>query len=210
MSRGARQFWRSGEPFIWLTGGALAFALVLVLGLLGLIAANGLGFFWPADVVRLTLTDGTKVTGVLVEREAIPDRPGQHRVKLKVANRDLYGADFRWVDEAAIAGREYPRDVVVIERTEWGLLIGTIKEVREAGRVVAVGSGPGLAEVKRRLPDAARARREIKSIEKGAVGAINHAQEKIRLRLRSLALAGTSSGPAVEALQGEMAALQSR
>jgi len=52
---------------------------VLVLGLLGLIAANGLGFFWPADVVRLTLTDGTKVTGVLVEREAIPDRPGQHR-----------------------------------------------------------------------------------------------------------------------------------
>ena len=47
-----RKLWRSGEPFIWLTGGALAFALVLVLGLLGLIAANGLGFFWPADVVR--------------------------------------------------------------------------------------------------------------------------------------------------------------
>jgi phosphate transport system permease protein len=210
VSIGARQVWRSGEPFIWLTGGALAFALVLVLGLLGLIAANGLGFFWPADVVRLTLSDGTKVTGVLVEREAITDRPGQHRVKLKVANRDLYGADFRWVDEAAIAGREYPRDVVVMERTEWGLLIGTIKEVREGGRVVAVGSGPGLAEVERRLPDAARARREIKAIEKGEVGAINHAQEKIRLRLRSLALAGTSGGPAVEALQSEMAALQTR
>ena len=45
MSSRARQLWHSGEPFIWLTGGALAFALVLVLGLLGLIVANGLGFF---------------------------------------------------------------------------------------------------------------------------------------------------------------------
>jgi phosphate transport system permease protein len=210
VSTGARQFWRSGEPFIWLTGGALAFALLLVLGLLGLIAANGLGFFWPADVVRLTLNDGTKMTGILVERESIADRPGPHRVKLKVANRDLYGADFRWVDEAAIAGREYPRDVVVLERTEWGLLIGTIKEVRAGDRVVAAGPGPGLAEVESRLPHAARARREIKAIEKGEVGAINHEQEKIRLRLRSLALAGTSSGPEVEALQGEMTALQAR
>ena len=174
MSTGARQFWRSGEPFIWLTGGALAFALLLVLGLLRLIAANGLGFFWPADVVRLTLKDGTKATGVLVERESITDRPGQHRVKLKVANRDLYGADFRWVDEAAIAAREYPPDVVVMERTEWGLLIGTIKEVRDGDRVVAAGPGPALAEVGRRLPDAARARQEIKAIEKGEIGAINH------------------------------------
>jgi phosphate transport system permease protein len=210
VSTGARQFWRSGEPFIWLTGGGLAFALVLVLGLLGLIAANGLGFFWPADVVRLTLNDGTKVTGILVERESIADRPGQHRVKLKVANRDLYGADFRWVDEAAIASREYPPDVVVMERTEWGLLIGTIKEVREGDRVVAAGFGPGLAEVERRLPDAARTRREIKAIEKGEVGAINHEQEKIRLRLRRLALAGTSSGPEVEALQSEMTVLRAR
>jgi phosphate transport system permease protein len=206
----ARQFWKSGEPFIWLTGGALASSLLLVLGLLGLIVANGLGFFWPDDVVRLTLTDGKTMTGTLVEREAIPSAAGQYRVKVKVANRDLYGADFQWVDESAIGRRDYPPDIVVMERTEWGLLIGTIKEVREAGRPVAVGSAPGLAEVGRRLPDAARARREIKKIEKGEVGAINHAQEKIRLGLRRLALEGTPSGPTVEALQGELATLQRR
>ena len=39
-------------------------------------------------------------------------------------------------------------------------------------------------------PEAARARREIKRIEKGEVGAINHEQEKIRLGLRRLALGG--------------------
>ena len=64
--------WRGGEPFIWLTGGALALALLLVAGLIGLILVNGLGFFWPTDVVRLTLADGKVMTGQVVEREAGP------------------------------------------------------------------------------------------------------------------------------------------
>ena len=66
--------------------------------------------------MRLTLTDGRTVSGLLVEREAIPEGAGRNRVKLKVANRDLYGADFQWVDEAVIARRDHPRDVVVMER----------------------------------------------------------------------------------------------
>jgi phosphate transport system permease protein len=205
-----KNFFRSGEPFIWLTGGALASSLIVVVGLVALILSSGLGFFWPAAVQRLTLRDGTVVTGIVVAREAVPGKAGEHRIKLQVANRDLYGADFRWVDEASIVGRDHPRDVVVIERSEWGLLIGTIKEVREAGRVVAVGPDQGLAALERRLPDAARARREIKRIEKGEVGAINHEQEKIRLGLQRLALDGVSSGPAVESLQQRMATLQAR
>ena len=210
MSGRTRQLWRSGEPFIWLTGGALAFALLLVLGLVGLIVANGAGFFWPNDVVRLTLRDGKQISGQLVEREAIPDAAGHYRIKLKVANRDLYGADFQWVDEAAVARRDYPPEVAVVERTEWGLMIGTIKEVREGDRIVAAGPGQGLAELEHRLPEAARARREIRRIEKGEVGAMNHAQEKIRLGLQRLAPKGVTSGPTVDSLQGEMAALQAR
>ncbi len=80
-----RRLWRSGEPFIWLTGGALCVALLLVAGLIGLILVNGLGFFWPKDVVtRLTLRDGKVITGQLAEREPIPGKPGQYRIKLKV------------------------------------------------------------------------------------------------------------------------------
>jgi phosphate transport system permease protein len=206
----ARQLWRSGEPFIWLTGGALALSLLLVLGLIALILANGLGFFWPKDVARLTLADGKVMTGQLVERESIPGQAGRYRVKVKVANRDLYGQDFQWIDEAKIARREYPADAVVIERTEWGLLIGTLKEVRDGGVVVATGSARGLAEAARRLPDAARARREIRRIEKGDIGAINHDQEAIRLRLKRLESQGVGSGPAVERLQKEEADLQAR
>jgi phosphate transport system permease protein len=205
-----KRLFRSGEPFIWLTGGALAASLIVVVGLVALILSSGLGFFWPANVVRVTLKDGKVVTGLVVEREPVPGKTGEYRMKLQVANRDVYGADFLWVDETAIARRDYPPDAVVMERTEWGLLIGTIKEVREADRVVAVGPQQGLAELERRLPDAARARREIRRIEKGEVGAINHAQEKIRLGLQRLALGGVTSGSAVESLQREMATLQTR
>src|SRR4030095_9911218 len=94
MSGGMGRVWRTGEPFIWLTGGALALALLLVAGLIGLILYNGLGFFWPRRVVRRTFADVKLMTGQVVEREPIPGKVGEYRIKLKVANRDLYGADF--------------------------------------------------------------------------------------------------------------------
>jgi phosphate transport system permease protein len=206
----ARQFWRSGEPFIWLTGAALTLSLLLVVGLIGLILAYGLGLFWPKAVTRLHLDDGKVMTGQVVEREAVPNRPGEYRIKLKVANRDLYGADFAWVDEARVARREHPPEVAVIERSEWGLLIGTISEVRDGGRTVARGAEAGLAEVRQRLPEARRLRDEIRAVETGAIAEINAAQEKLRLGLRRLERRGTTAGPEVEALQVRAAELARR
>jgi len=226
------RLWRSGEPFIWLTGGALALALLLVAGLVGLILVNGLGFFWPKEVVRLTLADGKAMTGQIVEREPVPGKAGQYRIKLKVANRDLYGADFQWVEEARIARRERPAEAVVIERLEWGPLLGTIRELRDGGKPVAVGPVAGWAEMEKQLPEVARVRKEIRGIEKGNIGRINFEQEKIRLRLRQLELQGVTGVPEdavraegltprpsrgeprgedrVEALRKEMATLQAR
>jgi phosphate transport system permease protein len=200
---------RSGEPFIWLTGGALALALLMVAGLIALILVNALGFFWPSAVLRATLADGRTVTGVIAAREPVPGKARQFRIKLQVANRDLYGADFVWVDEAQITGRGYPPDVAVIERTEWGLLIGSIQALREAGQVIATGAS-AWPEIRRRLPEAARARREIRRIETDDIGGINHAQERVRLRLHGQELRGVTTGPEVEARQREMAALQER
>ena len=39
--------WSRGEFFIWLTGAALAFALIMVAALLSVVLYNGFGFFWP-------------------------------------------------------------------------------------------------------------------------------------------------------------------
>ena len=200
------RLWRSGEPFIWLTGGALATALIMVGGLVAIIVVNAAGFFWPAEVVRLTLNDGRVLTGPVAERERVPGTSDAWRVKIKVANRDLYGADFVWADEAAITRRERPGDVAVVERTEWGVLIGTIIALKEGTVTVAVGPA-AWPEIERRLPAAAALRAEIRKLEKSDIGAINHEQEKLRLRLRALETRGTTSGADVEAARARLAKL---
>jgi phosphate transport system permease protein len=211
-----KRFWKSGDPFIWLTGGALALSILMVTGLTLLILVNGLGLFWPADVVRVTLTDGTVLMGQVAEREAIPQpgappaTPPRYRIQVKQGNRDLTGSDFVWVEEARIAKRETPPEAVVIERREWGNLYGILGVVKEGGRVVAEGPEAGWGELQARLPQAARLSREIRRIEKKEIGAINHAQEKIRLRLRRLALGNVPAGLEVERLRQEAAAWDAR
>ena len=205
-----KRFWKSGDPFIWLTGGALALSLIMVAGLVMLVLANGLGFFWPSPIVRLTLTDGTELVGQVTQREKIPQPgapPGSlepYRIQVKVGNRDLYGADFVWVDEAKIARRGLPADATLIERWEWGNLYGTISAVREGDRLIAEGPVDGWKALQAYLPAATATLNEIRRIEKKEIGAINHAQEKIRLRMKKLTLQGQEGSPEVAQLQQEL------
>jgi phosphate transport system permease protein len=180
-----------GEHLIWLTGSALGICLLMILGLLAVILANGLGIFWPSRIQQLTLKDGSVVAGEPVQRQAIPN-PGQpdhlkkHRVQLKVANRDLYGADFRWIDESDIAKTEEPKGLYLVERSEYGPLIGVPARVGQGGQEIA--SGP--EAVAERLPElvakAARDRAAIRRIEKDEIGAVNYRLERVRLDRRKL------------------------
>jgi phosphate transport system permease protein len=209
-----KKFWKSGDPFIWLTGGALAFSLIMVAGLVILILWSGLGFFWPTDVTRLLLANNTVVLGQIVEREVIPQpgapvgTPVKYRIKVKQGNRDLYGADFVWIDAAEIVQQDDPPQAVVIERREWGNLYGFIKEVRDHGQVVAEGSEQGWEALQTHLPEVNRVYDEIRFIETKRIGEINYAQEQIRLRLRKLELQGGRASPEVQRLQQQMESLQ--
>ena len=142
-----------GRAFTWLCGGALALNLLLILGLLLLIAVRGLGYFWQRDLVLVTLEDGGTLLGEINLREQRPasewpdpDQP-LYRIRLKVGNRDVTGADFVWLDEAEIAARSYPADAVVLERLEWGNFYGTMSELR-AGEEVEVRLREGLRQVR--------------------------------------------------------------
>jgi phosphate transport system permease protein len=200
--------WRTGDPMIWLTGGALAFALLMVAGLLLLVFANGLGFFWPHSVSLLRLTDRTVTVGESVQREPIP-RPGEasapveFRIKVKQGNRDVSGNDFVWIDEAKISKIETPRDVVVVERREWGNLYGFVKELRDGHAVVARGDAAWTALLDR-LPVAVVLTDNIRRIERDEIGRINYQQERARLALRRLALRGEQSGAEVDRLNAEV------
>jgi phosphate transport system permease protein len=182
---------RRGDPMIWLTGSALGVCVLMIVGLIAVILVNGLSFFWPARLVRLTLKDGTLFLGERASREPIPN-PGhadhlkRHRIQLRLGNRDLYGFDFKWIDEDQVAKREEPAAAYFVERREYGPLLGDPVLLKEGDREVARGP----EAVSRLLPalveKAARDRAAIKRIEKDEIGEINYRIEQARLRSRKL------------------------
>ncbi len=75
---------------------------------------NGLGVFWPHPIYEVTLADGTKLLGELVDTETDPIT-GKHRVKYHVGNREE-GAAFRWIDEEDIVATGTPPEAVKLDR----------------------------------------------------------------------------------------------
>jgi len=179
---------------IWFTGSALGLCLLMIGGLLAVVLTNGLGFFWPSPIVRLTLKDGSVIQGEIAGREAIPD-PGRqdhlkrYRLQLKVGNRDLLGYDFKWVDEDQVAAREQPNDVYLVERREYGPLIGTPKALLKGGSTLASGAEAVARPLAELLGKARRDRAAIRHLEKDELGEVNYSLERLRLRSRDLDLA---------------------
>lgn len=168
----------------------MALSLLLVFGLILLVAARGLSYFWVNDVARLTLVDGSVILGEITDRERIPtpgepDAVSAYRVQFKVGNRDLYGQDFRWVDEAQMAHKTFPREVTVLERWEWGNFYGVPVRFEVNGETVATGDavwGP-FRQHHERLQDI---RKKLHGLEKHEVGRVNHDMESARLGIRRL------------------------
>jgi phosphate transport system permease protein len=190
-----RELIRRGDPAIWFTGTGLAISLLMITGMIGLILVNGLGFFWPRALSRITLKDNTVLLGEIVAREATP-APGTpehlkaHRLQLKLGNRDLLGADFRWVDEADITGRSLPREVVYVERREYGPFLGTPVRLLEGEKEVAAGADPVWQALPALIAQAARDRDRIRAIERNEIGLINASIEAERLELRRIEMKG--------------------
>ena len=198
---------RSGDPFIWLTAGALAAGLLMVAGLLVLLATQSLGFFWPSPLLEVHLHDGKAFLGEVRQREALPTDATAERIQFQVGNRDVYGLDFRWVDVDDIASMDEPREALVLERREWGKLFGFVGAVRDGDRVVAEGPEAGWRELERRLPAAAALAARIERIEKREIGGINYDIESARLEVKRLERRGGDGGR-IEAARGRIRELE--
>lgn len=205
-----RAFLKSGSLFIWLCGGALALSLLMIGGLLLLILINGMGYFWPKDLVQYTLADGRMILGEVVASEVIPGSEtagqpeGKRRIQLKVGNRDLYGLDFTWVKEEDIVSQAYPEDVAAFERREWGNFYGWVSEVRDGDMRLASGHQEGLPALIALLEKTNALQHDMHRLERSEMGAINHQIEQARLKLRSLELQGRLESPEGDAIRQHM------
>ena len=194
-----KQFWKSGDPFIWLTGAALTTCLVMIAALGLLILLNGVSQFWPSHLVRLHLRDGQSILGEIWNREEIPSMAtgsmteAQHRVRLKIGNRDLYSLDFKWVDESEIISQDMPRDALAIEREEWGNFYGFFKNLRVDGRVEATDLDAARPLMGQLLDQMEALHRRIRTIEVDDIGEINYDLERLRLDIRRIALSSDTT-----------------
>lgn len=166
----------------WLCGGALAFNLLLVIGIMALLAWHGLGYFWQKDLVQLTMKDGSHVLGEVWEVEQVAEID---RLRMKTANRDVGGLDFAWIEAADVASRSLPADAVLLERLEWGNFHGFMEELRDGDEVIA--HGPGVWKAFHALhAKKAEQREQVEALEKGEIGDVNYAIEQLRLDRRAL------------------------
>ena len=201
---GLRQWFHEGVPWIWMSAGAVSISLLLVLGVLAFVAAKGLVYFWPSDIQEVQYAQGheshVRVIGQIYDAEEVPtirlrdsrlqDAGEQTRVTrylYKVGNRDVYEADFIWLVKPFIVSQSQPKDIVVIERREWGNFYGYVETIRENDQLIAAGES-AIAELPTRLDRALDLSAQIHQIEKRDIGKINHTLERLRLRERRLEL----------------------
>ena len=132
---------KSGSPWIWLTGGAVSISMLSVLGLMLLIGWKGLTYFWPAPLYQWQLDDSAqsqvelngspdRLIGQLYENKYIPiaqiPQSQEHlseqqlaiglvkRLSIKVANRELYPADFVSILDINLQQPTEPKEWAVI------------------------------------------------------------------------------------------------
>lgn len=192
-------FWgrvlQRGDPFVWMTGAALGLSILMIVGILVLITWRGFSAMWPEPLVELRLKDGAVLLGEVRAREEVEGEAGsavRSRILLRVSNRDLYGADFRWIwlDEVERSSR--PEEAWTIARQEWGPFVGQVAELRLAEQILA-GEDARLA-FRRAISDGHKRQKAIREIEKDRIGAINRDLERLRLELRRLDSRGAAPG----------------
>ena len=179
-----------GSSLTALCGGALALNLLLILGLLALLFAQGGAYFWQKGFAEFTLADGRRLLGEVVRREEATVRGASTtpaRVNLKVANRDVSGADFVWFDASEVSAERVPEDAVLLERLEWGNFHGFVSELRHGDEVLASGDAAIWPRLEALLETKEDLRDRIRKVEKGDLGAVNTRLEALRLEARRIA-----------------------
>lgn len=197
-----KQWFKSGSPWIWMTGGAVSISLISVLGLLAMIAWKGLSFFWPSEVVQFELQGSVTqqtVIGEIYEREMVPksrieatgidlsdyDKEELERLLIKTGNREYVDLDFRWILETDIESKTTPTALAVFERSKNGNFYGYVEQVIQDGKVLNDNNIDILYDL---VDRAVELNEQALDLQNGDIGHINYELERLRLQEKAYAL----------------------
>lgn len=197
-----RKWIGSGSPWIWLTAASVAVSLLALIGILLLLAGQGMRYFWPSPVYQFELNQTAAgpvtVIGELYQQQALSRRQLQDsgialpageaqsftRYLIKVGNRETEGQDFRTLLASDVRLQTAPPDVLVLERNINGTAYGYLAGMLEDGQPLI---GRDLSQaLQQRLPQIAALSRQAHDIQFREMARINQQFESLRLREKSL------------------------
>jgi len=214
-----KKWLNSGNPWIWMSAGAVSLSLLMVVGVLGLVTSKGLVYFWPNDLVEIRYQASNEseqlLIGEIYDEELIPtlrvreagaeietDDDYIWQYLLKMGNRDVTGSDFRWVLVDSFIAQSRPADLVQIERREWGNMYGRLMSVSEAGAVVA-DNEQAWDVFQKSIARVNNLHLQTNKIEKDDIGAINYQLEQLRLKQRRYELEDKSTPELLSEIERE-------
>ncbi len=215
-----------GEPMLWLTGGALAMCLAMIVGLLTLVVYQGTSTFWPQTVVGIETIDGTRLMGEVSTVDTYRPEPGAFdrlpeplrapamqaveaaggestREMLRTGNFDVSGTHFTWVSDFEIAQHSNPAWAVVVERLTWGRFYGVPTEFHVGGEVVARGPEDTWARFGQYKGDCRDRHEQIVDLETHTIGELNGELEANRLELRGIEMKRGKDSPEYAVAEAE-------
>ena len=202
------KWFRSGTPWIWMTGGTVSLSLIAVIGLFLLIGWRGLSFFWPATVYEFSMQDEKGQSSILIgeiyDTESVlkeqliaagitgleNEPESLSRFLIKTGNREYVELDFQWILETSIKDKKVANNVIVFERTKNGNFYGYLDSINEGDQALNLGKEALVEELNTRLARALEFRELEHGLLTGDIGRINYDLERIRLNQRKLELDG--------------------
>ena len=220
-----------GEPMVWLTGGAMALSMVMILGLLLLVFVNGMGTFWPEELVQIETVDGRVLLGELNKddtyvpeeaafrnlpeslREAARNHVAANdgksdRRMFRTGNYELTREHFTWVSDFEIKDETLPEWAVVLERLSWGRFYGLPSAFKVDGKVVAEGPEASWKKFEEVHDEVLERREDVKHLEEHDIGDINARIEDARLEMKQEQLDHGKKSAEAKAAASELAEVE--
>ncbi|MGE4800509.1 phosphate ABC transporter permease PstA [Yersinia hibernica] len=224
MARFTKKWFASGSPWIWLTGGAVSISLLALLGVILLLAGQGMRYFWPSPVyefeLKQTAAGPVRVIGEIYQQQPLPRQQLEQagiilppeagdtvtRYLIKTGNREIQGQDFHRLLDTDIQQRRQPKDLLVLDRQNNGAAYGFLAGMLDNGQPVV---GDNLAqELQKRIPVIQALVRQSKDIQFRQMNMLNQQFETLRLQKKRLQMTGDFDSKSQDRIEAEWGELQ--
>lgn len=214
----------SGSPWIWLTAGAVSISLLALLGIILLLAGQGMRYFWPAPVylfeLKQTAAGPVNMIGEIYQQQTLsrqqleqagvmlPPQAGETvtRYLIKTGNREIQGQDFHRLLGSDIQQRTLPKDLLVLDRQNNGTAYGFLAGMLDNGQPLV---GNDLAqELLKRIPVIQSLVRQSKDIQFRQMNMLNQQFEALRLEKKRLQMHGDLDSKSQDRIAAEWGELQ--